>query len=106
MADIQPRFLAPELMLSFSPTASLPRMVQRKRRRLDLIDQRVGTDTHSGGYQILRIRKREESGMTRVTGDGLGFSRRDFVVKGAAAGAALAASSVAGTGSADAMRGS
>jgi predicted amidohydrolase YtcJ len=44
--------------------------------------------------------------MTRVTDDGLGFSRRDFVVKGAAAGAALAASSVAGTGSADAMRGS
>ena len=43
--------------------------------------------------------------MARVTGDGLGFSRRDFVVKGAAAGAALAASSVAGTGSADAMRG-
>ena len=43
--------------------------------------------------------------MTRVTGDGLGFSRRDFVVKGAAAGAALAASSVAGTGSAGAVKG-
>jgi hypothetical protein len=34
-----------------------------------------------------------------------GFSRRDFVVKGAVAGATLAAGSVAGTGSADAERG-
>src|SRR5215831_10511903 len=49
---------------------------------------------------------KEESGMARVTNDRFGFSRRDFVVKGAAAGAALAASSVAGTGSADAMKGS
>lgn len=43
--------------------------------------------------------------MARVTDDRQEFSRRDFVVKGAAAGAALAASSVAGTGSADAARG-
>jgi predicted amidohydrolase YtcJ len=43
--------------------------------------------------------------MARVTNDWLGFSRRDFIVKGAAAGAALATSSVAGTGSADAMKG-
>src|SRR5262245_28632425 len=43
--------------------------------------------------------------MARVTADGLGFSRRDFVVKGTAAGAALAASSITGTGSANAARG-
>ncbi|HEX3342727.1 MAG TPA: amidohydrolase family protein, partial [Pseudolabrys sp.] len=41
--------------------------------------------------------------MARVTPDGLGFSRRDFVVKGAVAGAALAA--VAGGRSANAARG-
>src|SRR5215831_13056230 len=38
-------------------------------------------------------------------GRALGFSRREFVVKGAAAGATLAASSFAGTGSANAARG-
>src|SRR5262249_30726305 len=43
--------------------------------------------------------------MARVTAIVLGFSRRSFVVKGAAAGAALAASSVAGTGSANAKTG-
>jgi len=42
--------------------------------------------------------------MARVA-EGLGFSRRDFVVKGAAAGATLAASSVAGTAKANAARG-
>ena len=42
--------------------------------------------------------------MARVA-EGLGFSRRDFVVKGAAAGATLAAGSVAGTGKANAARG-
>jgi predicted amidohydrolase YtcJ len=43
--------------------------------------------------------------MTRDADDRLGFSRRDFVVKGTVAGAAFAASSVAGTRSADAERG-
>src|SRR5262249_33762477 len=43
--------------------------------------------------------------MARVIADGLGFSRRDFVVKGTAAGAAFAASSITGPGSANAARG-
>ena len=43
--------------------------------------------------------------MARQADERLGFSRRDFVVKGSVVGAALAASSVAGAGSANADRG-